>query len=60
MGGVMSLMASFGQPVTPNAELMGFMGSVFQVITFSAAALFALALVVILWLCFTEPKKPED
>jgi hypothetical protein len=56
----MSLMASFGQPVTPNSELMGFMGSVFQIITFSAAALFALALVVIVWLCFAEPKKPEN
>jgi hypothetical protein len=56
----MSLMASFGQPVTPNSEMMGFMGSVFQIITFSAAALFALALVVIVWLCFAEPKKPEN
>jgi len=53
-------MASFGQPVTPNTELMGFMGSVFQIITFSAAALFILALFVIAWLCFTEPKKPEN
>jgi len=56
----MILMASFGQPVTPNTELMGFMGSLFQIITFSAAALFALALVVIVWLCFTESKKSEN
>ncbi len=60
MGGVMSLMASFGQPVTPNTELMSFMGSLFQIITFSAAALFALALLVIVWLCFTGTKKPEN
>jgi disulfide bond formation protein DsbB len=53
-------MASFGQPVTPNTELMSFMGSLFQMITFSAAALFALALVVIVWLCFKETKKPEN
>jgi hypothetical protein len=56
----MSLMASFGQPVIPNTELMGFVGSLFQIITFSAAALFAFALIVIVWLCFTEPKKPEN
>lgn len=53
-------MASFGQPVTPNTELMSFMGSLFQMITFSAAALFALAVVVIVWLRFTEMKKPEN
>ena len=56
----MSLMASIGQPVTPNTELMGLMGSVFQIITFSAAALLVLVLFVILWLCFYEPKHPGD
>jgi len=53
-------MASLGQPVTSNTDLMGFVGSVFQFITFSAAALFILALIVIVWLCFAEPKKPEN
>lgn len=59
-GGVMSLMASFSQPVTPNSELMGIVGSVFQIITFSAGALLVLVLFIILWLCFYKPKHPGD
>lgn len=56
----MSLMASFGQPVSPNIDLMSFMGSIFQFIIFSAGALLALAIIGVVWLCIKEPRRPEN
>lgn len=56
----MNLMASFGQPVTSNIDLMNFMGSIFQFIISSAGALLALAIIVVVWLCVKEPKRPEN
>jgi hypothetical protein len=50
MGGVM----------TPDIVLMDMLGSLFQIITFSAVALFALALIVVLWLCCNEHKSPDN
>lgn len=46
--------------MTPDVALMGLLGSAFQVITFSAIALFAIALIVVLWLCCTDQKSPDN
>jgi uncharacterized membrane protein len=50
----MSLMSFFDQPVTPYIDLMNFTGSIFQFIIFSAGALLALAIIVVVWLCIKE------
>ncbi len=46
--------------MTPDAALMGLLGSAFQIITFSSIALFAVALIVVLWLCCTEHKSHDN
>lgn len=46
--------------MTPDATLMGMLGSAFRIVSFSAIALFAVALVVVLWLCIFEPKNPKN
>jgi len=43
--------------MTQDVVLMDLLGSAFRIITFSAIALFALALIVVLWLCCTEHKS---
>jgi hypothetical protein len=45
--------------MTQDAVLMDMLGSAFQVITFSSIALFAVALIVVLWLCCTDQKSPD-
>jgi len=45
--------------MTPDATLMGMLGSAFRIISFSSIALFAVAVVVVLWLCCTEHKSPD-
>jgi hypothetical protein len=45
--------------MTPDATLMGMLGSAFQIISFSAIGLFVAAVVVVLWLCCTEDKSPD-
>ncbi len=49
----------WGGVMTPDTALMDLLGSAFQIITFSAIALFVVALVVVLWLCCTEHKSPD-
>ena len=46
--------------MTPDVALMGLLGSAFQIVTFSAIALFAIALIVVLWLCCTDHKSPDE
>jgi len=48
-----------GGVMTQDVVLMDMLGSAFQIITYSAIALFAVALVVVLWLCCTEHKSPD-
>ena len=48
-----------GGVMTPDVALMGLLGSAFQIVTFSAIALFAVALIVVLWLCCTEHKSQD-
>jgi len=48
-----------GGVMTPDVALMGLLGSAFQIVTFSAIALFVIALIVVLWLCCTEHKSPD-
>jgi len=50
----------FGGVMTPDVALMGLLGSAFQIVTFSAIALFAVALIVVLWLCCTDQKYPDN
>ena len=38
----------------PDAALMGFFGDAFQIITISAAGLFAVAILIVVWLCVFE------
>ncbi len=45
--------------MTPDAVMMGMLGSAFQIVTFSAIGLFIAAVVVVVWLCCTEDKSPE-
>ena len=45
--------------MTPDATLMDLLGSAFQIIMFSAVALFAVALIVVLWLCCTDQKSSD-
>ena len=44
----------------PDAALMGFFGEAFQVLTISAAGLFAVAVFIVIWMCFFEGKYPRD
>lgn len=45
--------------MTPDATLLEMLGSVLRIITFSAIALFAVAVLVVLWLCCTEHRSPD-
>lgn len=44
----------------PDTALMGFFGDAFQIITISAAGLFAVAIFMVVWLCLFEGKYPGD
>ena len=46
--------------MSPDVVLMDMLGSTFQIITFSAIALFVLAFLVVLWLCCTDQKYPDN
>jgi hypothetical protein len=46
--------------MTPDATLMGMLGSAFRIVSFSAIALFAVAVLVVLWLCYNEHKFPDE
>ena len=46
--------------MTQDIVLMDLLGSAFQIITFSSIALFAVALVVVLWLCCTDQKSSDN
>ena len=48
---------TLGGIMTPDAVMMGMLGSAFRIVTFSAIALFAVAVLVVLWLCCTEDKS---
>jgi len=50
---------NWGGIMTQDVVLMDLLGSAFQIITFSAVALFAVALIVVLWLCCTDQKSPD-
>lgn len=43
-----------------DAALMGFFGEAFQIMTISAAGLFAVAVFIVVWMCFFEGKYPRD
>lgn len=45
--------------MTPDATLMGMLGSAFRIVSFSAIGLFAVAVLFVLWLCCTEDKSPD-
>jgi len=45
--------------MSQDAVLMDILSSSFRIVTFSAVALFAVALIVVLWLCCTEHKSPD-
>jgi len=45
--------------MTPDTTLMGMLGSAFRIVSFSAIALFAVAVLVVLWLCCTKDKSPD-
>ncbi len=45
--------------MTPDVALIDILGSALQIITFSAIALFAVALVIVVWLCCTGHKSPD-
>ena len=49
----------WGGVMNPDATLMGMLGSAFRIVSISAIALFAVAVLVILWLCCTEHKSPD-
>ena len=44
----------------PDTALMGFFGEAFQVMTISAAGLFAAAVFIVAWMCIFEGKYPRD
>jgi hypothetical protein len=44
----------------PDAALMGFFGEAFQIMSVSAAGLFAVAVFIVVWLCLFEGKYPRD
>lgn len=46
--------------MSQDVVLMDMLGSAFRIITFSAIALFAVALIVVLWLCCTDQKYPDN
>lgn len=48
-----------GGVMTPDVALMGLLGSAFRIISFSSIALFAVAVIVVLFLCCTEHKSPD-
>jgi hypothetical protein len=45
--------------MAPDAVMMDMLGSAFRIVSFSAIGLFAVAVVVVLWLCCTEHKSPD-
>lgn len=50
---------TLGGVMTPDAVMMGMLGSAFQIVTFSAIGLFIVAVVVVVWLCCTVDKSPD-
>lgn len=51
---------NLGGVMSQDVVLMDMLGSAFRIITFSAIALFAVALIVVLWLCCTDQKYPDN
>jgi hypothetical protein len=45
--------------MAPDGALMGMLGSAFRIVSFSAIALFVVAILVVLWLCCTKDKSPD-
>jgi len=51
---------NWGGVMTQDIVLMDMLGAAFQIVTFSAIALFAVALIAVLWLCCTDQKSPDN